>query len=463
MVSRSAPHEPINNAQQQDRKSTQRRRLLGGMVHISARDGYAAATVAQVIAHAGVSRLTFYEYFADKDDCFLTAHRDIAEPVIARVRRAVAEESPERALQRAVAALIDFAGSQPEQARFLLCEALAGGPRALDARDRLIAEIEQIIEEAHESVSPSTAIPDLSAGMMVGGIYRLLSSRLRDGESGLAGLLEDLVDWIKSYEQPAGEHRWRALAPAPAPSPSPFVAKTPLHAPLPLQPGRPRISEEEVAENHRQRILFATGHVAQEKGYAAATIADIIKVAGVDRRVFCALFKDKQDAFMAIHELGFQSTMAVSVGAFFAGSRWPERIWEAGRAASQFLETNPTIAHVGFVEPYAVGPGAIKRVEDSLTAFTIFLQEGYQHSPRSDPPSRVALEAIAATNFEIAYHQTRANANAQMSGLLPHVTHLALAPFLGGTEANQFIDEKLKRDEQRTGANGRQARAGVSG
>ncbi len=60
------------------RKRTQRERLIAGMVMAARRHGYAGANVSRVIARAGVSRPTFYEYFADKDDCFLATHRELA-------------------------------------------------------------------------------------------------------------------------------------------------------------------------------------------------------------------------------------------------------------------------------------------------------------------------------------------------------------------------------------------------
>jgi len=339
--------------------------------------------------------------------------------------------------------MIAFADSHPATARFLMSEAMAGGGRALDARDQGIIEIAGAIEAAQNGSSAAAHVPDLSPRVLVGGIYRLLASRLRRREGDIGELRGEVVGWIDGYGQPLDEHRWRSLDPAASPPPSPFVEAAPLRAPPALTPGRPRLSEVEVAENHRQRILFATATIAQQKGYGAATIADITKTAGVDHRVFAALFADKQDAFMAVHELGFQRTMAVTAGAYFAGASWPERIWEAGRAFTQFFQINPTIAHVGFVEPYAVGAGAIKRVEDSLLAFTIFLQEGYEHEPRAAIPTRVALEAIAATNFEIGYQATRASGRPVLSRLLPHVTHLALAPFLGAREANEFIDRQM--------------------
>jgi AcrR family transcriptional regulator len=442
----------INTELQKGQRSTQRERLVAGMIAAANRDGYAGAKVSAVIAEAGVSRPTFYEYFADKDDCFLAVMAEIHEEVLADIRLAVEARPPQEATRAVVDALVVFASSQPALARFAMNEAMAGGARTLDARDAAIAAIGKLIDETHEQVQPETATPDVSSAMLVGGVYRLLASRLRRGVPGISGLREDLGQWVASYEQPAGEHRWRTTKPAAkrrtGPSadgaiPAADGAIRAMRAPMPLGPGRPRLTEEEVAENHRQRILFAVGHVAERKGYADATIAEITKFAGVDRRSFYALFKDKQDAFMAAHEFGFQQLLAVTAGAFFTGGSWPERIREGTRAFTRFLEASPVIAHVGFVEAYAVGPGAVQRVEDSHVAFTIFLQEGYQYRPDHEAPSRLALEAIVTTFFEFVYHDTRASETPTTSQLAPALAYLCLAPFLGPVEANRFIDGAL--------------------
>jgi AcrR family transcriptional regulator len=308
-----------------------------------------------------------------------------------------------------------------------------------------------MIEQAYREVPAASDVADVCPRMVIGGVYRLLAARLRRGEPRLSALLEDLLSWVKRYDRPAGEHRWRTLQPARRPTTSPFLPQTPMRAPMTLPPGRPRLSEEQVAANHRQRILFAAARLAEKKGYMATTIAEITKLAGVDGRAFYALFADKQDAFMTVHELGFQEIMAVTAGAFFAGSTWPERSWEAGRAFTQFLEQNPTVAHVGFIEVYAVGPGAVQRVEDSHIAFTIFLQEGYQYSRRENPPSRLALEAIITTIFEIVYHQARASARPQLAGLLAHIAFLWLTPFTGPAEADELIDRQLSGEAKLSG------------
>ncbi|HXM86934.1 MAG TPA: TetR/AcrR family transcriptional regulator, partial [Solirubrobacteraceae bacterium] len=68
-----------------DRKSTQRERLLAGVIDVTNRRGYAAANVTATIAEAGVSRPTFYEYFADRDDCFRRAIEDVQDELLADV------------------------------------------------------------------------------------------------------------------------------------------------------------------------------------------------------------------------------------------------------------------------------------------------------------------------------------------------------------------------------------------
>ena len=418
------------------------------MVDVTVRDGYAAASIARVIAAAGVSRPTFYDHFTDKDDCFLAALADTHERLLGDIAQDVQDAPREEAVQATIKALIAFAASQPQRAQFLTSEPMAGGPRVLDARDDALNEIAQVIEGAHQELPREAPTPDVSPRLLLGTIHRLLARRLRQGEGDMAGVSEDLLEWIRSYERPTGEHRCRALQPMGPPAPWPVLPETLLREPPALPRGR-RGSSTEVAENQRQRILFATATVAQEKGYAATTIADITERAGVDRRAFNALFADKREAFVAILAVGFQRTMAVTAGAFFTAATWPERVWEAGRAFTEFLQSNPGLAHVGLVEHYAIGSGAAQGMEDSFTAFTIFLQEGLPDAPQPTPTANpLALRAIATTIFETCYHTSRRDGSRNMSGLLPHMTFLCLAPIIGAEQANEFIDGRLKAGEE---------------
>ncbi len=431
-----------------DRKNTQRERLLAGMIAAANRDGYSGASISKVIANAGVSRPTFYDYFTDRDDCFLATHRDSAERLLVHIRRAVEEQPPEKAMQTALRTLIARAEAEPAQAQFMANETMAGGPRALDERDSTIQQIEQIVDEAHDRAAPEALTPDLPTRALVGATHWLLSPRLRRGEHDFTGLANKLIGWIESYNRPFREHRWRRLEPGPPPRPSPHVSELSLRAPPPPSRGRSRMTSTQLTRYQRERIMFATAELATLKGYTATTIADITATARVDRRVFYTHFRDKQQAFLAVHELAVQQTLAVSAGAFFSAAAWPERIWQGLLAASQLQAHHPTIAHIGYVEAHAVGAPAIQRVDDSHAAFLIFLQEGNQYT--SEPPSNTAMEAIVATVFEIAYQQTRSGHADRLPRLVYHATYVTLAPFLGAQAVNELIDGKLRESASDT-------------
>ncbi len=468
----------------EDRRGTQRERLLGAMTEVVADGGYDAANIARVIAAAGVSRRTFYEQFRDKEDCFLVALLDAQERLRADLEEALTTAPPPRAWRVAIEAVLDFAAAHPARARVVMGDALAAGPRALDVRDQGIGRMARRVEDSYAGLPRDGEAPDFSMAMVLGGVYRMLAARLRRDESDLGELRAELGAWLASYARPLGEHRWRTLEPIESGGRAPRTP--PLLPPLASAQKRGGLSAQQLTDERRQRILFAVAELAAERGYRASTLADIQRRAGVDAEEFHGVFADKREAFAAVHEEHFRHVTAVTAGAFFRADAWPERIWESGRSFARVMEQNAAAAHVGFVEVHAAGPRAVRRNEELVLAFTLFLREGYAYAgeskselrpewsaraakrpepraraatrreppshdaTRPEPPSPVALEAIAATNFEIAYHEVRTGRPPRLSGLLVHVTFLCLAPFLGPAEANRFIDGKLARPSERS-------------
>jgi AcrR family transcriptional regulator len=431
---------------QSTRKSTQRARLIAGMVEVTNRRGYANANVSSVIGQAGVSRPTFYDYFEDREDCFTATITDVQLQLAGALNDALSERGEESPYLVTARTLVQFSSLEPARARFLMGEAMSGGSRALDVRDRGIAELALAIDQAGERAGKQAVLADIDARVLLGSIYRMIAARLRRGEPAGAKIADQLADWVRFYERPAAERRWKKLRPQPPPEPSPHVPSVPIQQmPSVLPPGRPWIPPEQIAENHRLRILYAAARLAQSKGAQASTVADIVKAARVDGRAFYRLFADKQEAFAAVHELGFQQVMDVTAKAFFSVQGWPERSWEGGRALTQLLQANPLVAHVGFVEAYALGPGAVQRIEDSHTAFLFFLQEGLLQEHADPGPSRVAMEAIIAAVFEIIYMAVRATVKPRIAGMLPYFAHVWLTPFLGLKEADAFIDSRKSK------------------
>lgn len=166
---------------------TQRLRLLRGMVEVCASKGYAAATVADVVGAARVSRQTFYEQFDDKERCFLVA-QDLGHRLILRqVAQAAAGESWEEDLARVFQAYFALLAAEPELAHTTLVEALGAGAAALKRREAAILRHAELLERLHElGRSQDPSLPPLSRDVslaIIGGINELALTHLRAGHS----------------------------------------------------------------------------------------------------------------------------------------------------------------------------------------------------------------------------------------------------------------------------------------
>jgi AcrR family transcriptional regulator len=163
----------------------QRQRLLSAMAAVAAERGAANVAVAHVVMRAGVSRRTFYELFADRDECFMAA----LEQAIGRARARVlpAYEEPGRWQERIRAGLgaaLEFMDEEPVMARLCVVEALGGGPRALERRRELIAALIAVVDEGRAAQSGARAarpLPPLTAEGVVGAVLSILHARLLAG------------------------------------------------------------------------------------------------------------------------------------------------------------------------------------------------------------------------------------------------------------------------------------------
>jgi AcrR family transcriptional regulator len=178
---------------------SQRARILRAVAASVAANGYAETSVADVIRRAGVSRSTFYELYAGKEDAFLGAYAGI-ELVHARLlETSKAETEPHVMLRAAVRAQLSLLAAEPDFTWMFFVEAVAAGPRIL-ARRRQATEdfldvLTTMVEHArrHDPRVPAADRTRLLA--FVGAARELIATHLLDAEaSSLPGLEDAIVD-----------------------------------------------------------------------------------------------------------------------------------------------------------------------------------------------------------------------------------------------------------------------------
>ena len=159
--------------------ASQRGRLLDAMAEGVAERGYGAATVADVIDHAGVSRKTLYEHFRDKEECFFAAYDAGVEVLMATMRAA---DDP-------IAAYLGTLAAEPAFARTFLIEVNAAGPRALERR----AEVHEQFAAFGRELAAEAPVPDALFLAAVGATNEMVAAHIAAGRIADLPDLEDLV------------------------------------------------------------------------------------------------------------------------------------------------------------------------------------------------------------------------------------------------------------------------------
>jgi AcrR family transcriptional regulator len=183
------------------RQDQQRRRLFAAAAGVFARLGYADATAEAIAREAGMSKATFYEHFANKEECVIALFEAAVAVVVSAMRRAGeqhADAEPAERVPATTRALLSALADFPNEAQTLLVEIVGAGPRAMARRDAALDEVAGYIDEfnridAERGRAPRFASPH-DAFALVGAVVELASRQIRTGRPAETRELEPVVE-----------------------------------------------------------------------------------------------------------------------------------------------------------------------------------------------------------------------------------------------------------------------------
>ncbi|NNG98322.1 TetR/AcrR family transcriptional regulator [Gordonia araii] len=189
-------------------EESQRWRLIAATAEVIARQGFAQTSVEQIAAEAGVSKKSFYKYFADKEAAFISAY-DAIGLVVAHMSAGIPADPRDidELLSPLISGYLTTLQAAPAFTTMLLLRAqgatLAINERRIQGVASYAAAIGQILERGREQ---GIAIADVSEAeliAMLGGINELCIRQVhRHGVDGL----DEIVEPIHSFAR-------RVLAP----------------------------------------------------------------------------------------------------------------------------------------------------------------------------------------------------------------------------------------------------------
>lgn len=179
----------------------QRERILDAAERLIAANGVAGTSIEAIVKAAGVSSVTFYEFFEGKEECFAAAFDRAVAWAQGEIATAAAGDPAAGGLTwseevatglRAATKLI---AAEPERARLVLVEAQTGGP---ELAVRFEAALDRVAEKLREGRALETApagLPATQEEANAGALAWLLRERLEAGEGEeLQALYPEMID-----------------------------------------------------------------------------------------------------------------------------------------------------------------------------------------------------------------------------------------------------------------------------
>jgi AcrR family transcriptional regulator len=140
-------------------------------------------------------------------------------------------------------------------------------------------------------------------------------------------------------------------------------------------------------------MLAAMAEVVAQKGYARATVADVLSRARVSRETFYEQFSDKEDCFLAAYDFSVEALLqAIGEAVDEAPADPLDRLEAALAAYLDAMSREGSLARVFLVDVYGAGPTAIARRVAVLDRFVDTIAEIL--APYG--PERFECEALVA-------------------------------------------------------------------
>jgi AcrR family transcriptional regulator len=122
-----------------------------------------------------------------------------------------------------------------------------------------------------------------------------------------------------------------------------------------------------IAADPRARLTAGLAAAIADKGYAATTIADVVRRARVSKRTFYEQFADKEACFLALYSDATDELLALIEAA---------PTWEAAaRAYFERLAAEPALIRAALVDIHAAGPAALALRRDVQRRYARLLVE----------------------------------------------------------------------------------------
>jgi AcrR family transcriptional regulator len=408
----------------------QRARIHGAMVEAVAECGYESTSVKQVIGLAGVSRRSFYEQFANKQESFLATFDLLVHRGARQARRAYlsADGGLEDRLWAAFEKLSDTASEEIKAAILVLVEAQTAGVAGTLRLCRATATCEQMLSKSFLESPDAIPLPTPIVRGIAGGLHGIVSHVVRQAAVADPGqLAEEMLRWTMLFQTPAAAEMAERMAPR----------LTRRMREISLANTRAAGDGDLAIVDDRQQVLHTILRLAATHEYRELTAPQIADESDVSIDTFLEHFSDKDACYLEAFDMVGDELLSIAADPELISSDWPHAVRRTLDALMSHLAERPLYARTIAQEAFFAGTAAVERDLELAHGIATLLTEG---AP-SEAGSALALEGIAGALWHTMRCQV-ANGRIQLLGALSdYLSYIVLTPFIGAREALEIVTE----------------------
>jgi AcrR family transcriptional regulator len=192
-------------------------------------------------------------------------------------------------------------------------------------------------------------------------------------------------------------------------------------------------SPEERHGEQRLRLLAAAAQVFAARGFANASVRDIVTTAGMSRRTFYEHFTDLRDVLLQVHDRAASFAFRFVEERIRAAKNPEEKVGAGVTAFLSILAEQGDLARVLFREIRAAGPDDESRHEALLSRYVGLLFEGvadaYAKGAATRPPDELTIFALVAAMEAVAMRYVARHEEARAVEAAPTLIELIVRAF----------------------------------
>jgi AcrR family transcriptional regulator/DNA-binding MarR family transcriptional regulator len=190
-----------------------------------------------------------------------------------------------------------------------------------------------------------------------------------------------------------------------------------------------------IPEFQRTRLLDATFALVGAEGYRRLTARRVSDWAGVSNKTFYDLFSDREDCFLAAFDYAIDQLTTVVVPAWEREKDWAAGIRAGLGALLGFLDEEPALRRLVFVEALGAGPRVLARRAEVLDALAGPVDEGRKDAKAGDELPPLTAEGIIGATFGVIYARLSQDDPEPLAGLLNQLVATIVLPYRGHAAA----------------------------